>query len=103
MRKSLRSAQAEAQSSATRKAISQRLFNVCDPAALILEGETQSTPVALLQTFEKQAAAPAMNDCITSQFACRGDDFCLVDKIEPGFNRPRAYRLANEDDILRRT
>ena len=53
MREPPRSAKAQTQSSATRKTIPQCLFNVGDPGTLILECETQPTPVALLQTFKQ--------------------------------------------------
>src|SRR5262249_699493 len=97
---SLRAPEPEAEPVARGEAVLQRLLDVRDPRALVLEDEPEAALGSVVQALEQHDAAAAVLHHLARDLARGGDDLRLVDEVEPEPDGPLADRLPHPDDVL---
>src|SRR5581483_816977 len=94
-----RAAEPEAEAAPGREAVPQRLLDVRDPGAVVLEDEPQP-PARAVEGLQPDDAAAAVLHDVAGELARRGHDLRLVDEAEPDADRPLAHGLTDRHHVL---
>src|ERR1700679_4278240 len=93
VRQPLGAGKPETQAGARGVAIGHRAGDIRDARPLIDEGQAYAAAYAVAQRLDLQHAAAAIFHGVARDLAGRGDQLGLIDKAEPGIDRPGADRL----------
>ncbi len=85
---------------AGREAVLERLLDVRDAGALVLEGEPHAAPAALRHGLDAHSAAPAVVERVAGEFARGGHDLGLVHEAEARGDGARPDLLAHPHHVV---
>src|SRR5262249_9194678 len=92
--------EAEAEAGAGREAVAERLVDVRDAGALVLEDAPQAAPCAVVQRLEADGPATPVQHHVAGELAGRGHHLRLIHQAEAARDCPLAYGLTDLHDVV---